>query len=197
MENVDHFVEFANRPHLHHDVAYGNKIYKLDSGEKIQLPNVVRTELRSTMINQYFEFCKEQFEATSRSFLFKILDLREASQRKSLQVLDNIAAEGAAGFQTVARIIDDVEKGGGNKQWRSIAKRRLRDSKQYLKTDYPVQYKPYESTCADHCKKFAVSDGCDPDLQALCTYQRIESCDQRQTLKAVLDEAEAEIRGSS
>ena len=31
----------------------------------------------------------------------------------------------------------------------------------------------------------------------MCTHQHIESCDQRQTLKAVLDEVEAEISGSS
>ena len=66
MEKVDHFVEFANRPHFDQDVAHGNKILKLDSGEKIQMPNVVRTVTRSTMINQYFEFCKEeQFEPLS------------------------------------------------------------------------------------------------------------------------------------
>ena len=113
MKNVDHFVEFANRPHFYQDVAYGTKILKLDSGEKIKMPNVVRTVARSTMINQYFEFCKEEhFEPLSRSTLFKILEVREASPRKSLQGLDNIAADGAAGFQT--RIIDDLEIGGGN-----------------------------------------------------------------------------------
>ena len=63
MEKVDHFVEFADCPNFYQDVAYGNKILKLDGGEKIQMPNVVRTVTRSTMINQYFEFCKEgQFE---------------------------------------------------------------------------------------------------------------------------------------
>ena len=140
--------------------AYGNKILKLDSDEKIQMPNIVRTLARSTMINQYFEFCKEeQFEPLNRSTSFKILDVWEASQRKSLQGLDNIAADGAAGFQTVARIIDDLEKGGGNKQWCYNVKRRLRDSKQYVKTDYPVHCKPDESTCADHCRKFALSVG--------------------------------------
>ena len=53
------------------------------------------------------------------------------------------------------------------------------------------------STCADHCRKFALSDSCGPDFQVVCTHQHIESCDQCQTLKAVLDEVEAEIRGSS
>lgn len=162
------------------------------------MPNVVRTVARSTMINQYFEFCREeQCEPLSRSTLFKILEVRESSQRKSLQGLDNTAAEGAAGFQTVSRIIDDLEKGGGNKQWCNDAKRRLRDSKQYLKTEYPVHCKPDESTCADHCRKFALSDGCDLDFQVKCTHQHNESCNQCESLKTVLNEVEAEIRGSS
>ena len=139
MEKVDHFVEYASRPHFSQDVEYGNKVLKLDSGEKIQIPNVVRTVARSTIINQYFEFCKEeQLEPLSRSTLFKILEVREASQPKSLQGLDNIAADGGAGFQIVTRIIEDLEKGRASKQWCNDAKRRLRDSKQYLKTDYPA-----------------------------------------------------------
>ena len=162
MEKVDHFVEFADRPHFYQDVAYGNKILKLDSGEKIQMPNVVRTVTRSTMINQYIEFCKEgRLEPLSRSTLFKILEVREASQRKSIQGLDNIAADDAAGFQTVAKIIDDLGKGAENKQWCNNAKRRLRDSKENLKTDYPVHCKRDDSTCADHCRKFALSDSFD------------------------------------
>ena len=60
MEKVDLFVEFANRPHFYQDVAYGNKILKLDSGEKIQMPNVVPTVAKSTIINQYFEFCRQR-----------------------------------------------------------------------------------------------------------------------------------------
>ena len=93
-------------------------------------------------------------------------------------------------FKLRARIIHDLKEGGGKKQWCKNAKRRLRDSKQYLKTDYP------ESSCTEHCRKFALSDGCNPDVQAVCTHQHIESCDQCQTLEAILDEVEAEIRGS-
>ena len=62
--------------------------------------NVVRTVPRSTMIDQYLEYCKEKcHEPLSRSTLFKVLEVRGASQRKSLQGLDNTAADGAAGFQ--------------------------------------------------------------------------------------------------
>ena len=78
MGKVDHFLEFANRPYFYQDVAYGSRILKLDSGEKIPMPNVVRTVTRSTMVNQYQSFCEEEgFNPLSRSILFKILDAGE------------------------------------------------------------------------------------------------------------------------
>ena len=83
MGKVDHFLEFANRPYFYQDVAYGSRILKLDSGEKIPMPNVVRTVTRSTMVKQYQSFCEEErFNPLSRSTLLKILDVREASQRR-------------------------------------------------------------------------------------------------------------------
>ena len=100
MGKVDHFVDFINRPYFYQDVSYGNKVLTLDNGDRIEMPNVVRILTRSTMIEQYLEYCKEQcHELLSRSTLFKILKFREASQRKLLQCLDNTAADGAAGFQ--------------------------------------------------------------------------------------------------
>ena len=90
----------------------------------MEMPNVVRTVTRSTMINQYMQLCQEEkCETLSRSTLFKILDVWEASQRKSLQCLDNTAADGSAAFQTVEMIID----GGLEKNWCTEAKRKLED----------------------------------------------------------------------
>ncbi|CAB4013655.1 Hypothetical predicted protein [Paramuricea clavata] len=75
------------------DVSFGTRKLKLDSGEQLTMPNVVRTVTRLTMIFKYLEFCKEQnFDPLSRSTLYRILDAREASKRKALQGLDNIAS---------------------------------------------------------------------------------------------------------
>ena len=52
-------MQFADHAHSYQDLAYGKKIVKLDNGEKIQMPNVVRTVTRSTMINQCFELKKK------------------------------------------------------------------------------------------------------------------------------------------
>jgi len=112
MSKVDHFIEFINRPYFYQDVSFGTKLLKLNSGETIEMPNVVRTVTWSTMISQYIQFCQEEkSEPFSRSTSFKILEVREASQRKSLQGLDNTAADDSAAFQTVERIVDDLEKG--------------------------------------------------------------------------------------
>ena len=122
ISKLDHFIEFINRPYFYQDVSYGTKVLKLDSGETMEMPNVVRTVTRSTMINQYMQLCQEEkCETLSRSTLFKILDVWEASQRKSLQCLDNTAADGSAAFQTVEMIID----GGLEKKWCTEAKRKL------------------------------------------------------------------------
>jgi hypothetical protein len=81
MNKVDHFVDFINRPYFHQDVAFGMRKPKLESGETIDMPNVVRTVTRSTIVAQYLQFWKnEDFEPLSRSTLFRILEVRQASQ---------------------------------------------------------------------------------------------------------------------
>ena len=54
------------------------------------------------MISQYVQFCQEEkFEPLSRTTLFKILEVRQALQRKSSQGFHNTAADGSAGFQEI------------------------------------------------------------------------------------------------
>ena len=47
---LDHFLSFVDQPYFHQDVAYGTRTLKLDSGERLVMPNVVRIVGRSTMI---------------------------------------------------------------------------------------------------------------------------------------------------
>lgn len=103
---VDHFVEFINRPYFYQDVAYGTRKLSLDGGSQIPMPKVIRTVTRSTMVKQYLQYCKEEsFEPISRSRMYRILEVREASQRTSLCGLDNTAGEGASAFERLSTII--------------------------------------------------------------------------------------------
>ena len=45
---------------FYQDVSYGTKFLKLDSGETIEMPNVVHTVTRSTMISLYIQFCRSR-----------------------------------------------------------------------------------------------------------------------------------------
>jgi len=42
------------------DVAFGKKVLRLDTGESIIIPAVVRTVTPSRIIEQYSAYCKEQ-----------------------------------------------------------------------------------------------------------------------------------------
>ena len=121
MKKVDHFLDFINRPYFYQDVAFGTRNLELESGEILTMPNVVRTVTRSTMIALYISLCKdEEFEALSRSTLYRILAVRKSSQRKSLQVLDNTAADGAAAFDTLETVLGQVEKFGVSTKWVTV-----------------------------------------------------------------------------
>lgn len=129
------------------------------------------------------QFCeKENCEPLSRCTLFKILEVREASQRKPLQGLDNTAADGSASFHMIEMIVDNLEKGGLKRQWCSEVKRKLKDTKRYLKTGYRVHCSPEESACPEHCRNFALSDEQDPDFEESCSHQHSETCDDCQNL---------------
>ena len=99
---LEHLLLFIDQPYFYQDVSYGTRTVKLDSGQEMVMPNVVRTVGRSTMVEQYHQHCgEEEYEPLSKSTLYRILKVRGASQGKSLQGLDNTAASGAESFDTL------------------------------------------------------------------------------------------------
>ncbi|PFX27376.1 hypothetical protein AWC38_SpisGene7926 [Stylophora pistillata] len=152
---------------------------------------------RCQTIEQYLEYCKEQcHEPLSGSTMFKILEIREASQRKSLQGLDNTAADCASGFQTLETLVETLDKGGMEMQWYLYVRPKLRDAKRYLKTDYRLHCQPDDSTCADHSRRFALSDPVEPDFQHQCSHEHQSTCGDCQLLKKVLQDVRQGIEDS-
>ena len=106
---VDHFIEFSNRPYFYQDVSYGTRV--LESGERLTMPNVIRTVTKSTLISEYQKHCTEtEFSPLSRVTLFRILDVRAASQRESLHGLDNTAADGSSVFHSMENILNSLQQ---------------------------------------------------------------------------------------
>lgn len=176
---LDHFLDFVNRPYFYQDVAFGTRKLRLSSGENITMPNVIRKVTRATMVKQYLQFCEEeQFEPLSRATLFRVLEVREASQQKSLSGLDNIAGDGSAGFERLDRVVDELNQIGLEKDVADELRRSLRDGKRYFKTEYQSHCHVDESQCPDHCRKLGLSDPKDPDFQEHCTHQHMLRCPQ-------------------
>ena len=131
------------------------------------------------MVKQYLQFCEEeQFEPLSRATLFRVLEVREASQQKSLSGLDNIAADGSAGFERLDRLVDELNQIGLKNDVARELRRSLRDGKRYIKTEYQRHCQDNESQCPDHCRKLGLSDPNDPDFQEHCTHQHALRCPQ-------------------
>ena len=191
---LDHFLEFTWRPYYYQDVAFGSRTIKLESGEEIVMPNVVRTVARCTIIKQYLEYCDEtSFQPISRSSMWRVLEVQEASQRKSLRGLDNTAAEGADAFDTLHRTVNELESAGADKNWCTTAHENLSQGKLYLKTTYRDHCQGESNTCPDHCKPFALSDPHDSDYQKKCNHKHDTLCANCENLKDTLRNIAAEI----
>ena len=190
---LDHFMEFTSRPYFYQGVAFGSRKLKLESGKEMVVPNIVRTVARCTIINQYLDFCKEEnFTPLSRATMWRILEVQEASQRKSLKGLDNTAADGAEGFEALYEIVGQLEEAGADKGWSSQTRKRLKGSKLYLKTTYRDHCQE-ESACLDHCRVFALSDANDADYQTLCNHEHDHACRDCESLREVIHEIQSSI----
>ncbi len=123
--------------------------------------------------------------------------MREASQRKSLQGLDNNAADGAVGFESLEKIVDVLETLGASKTWCCETKKLLNDCKRYLKTDYRVHCQDSHSSCPDHCRDYTLSDGKDKAFSVTCNHTHDVLCNQCESLNSVLKDIENQIKSSS
>jgi hypothetical protein len=172
---LDHFIAFANRQYFYQDVAYGTRKLKLDSGQALIFPNIIRNVTRSTRIQQYFKHCEEEeVEPLSRATLFRVLEVREASGE------------------------DRYCNGGSrcNKSWVENTLRKLNNAILYLRTDYSVHCKE-QSPCPDHCRSFALSDSKLTCFQKSCNHEHNLFCDRCEELKFVLSDIDNIIRTHS
>ena len=121
------------------------------------------------------------------AYEYRILKVREASERKSLQGVDNTAAEGSTAFKTLTTIIQQSELFGVDKSWCQEVNTKLKKGKQYLKTDYRVDCQNRTAHCADHCRLFASRDPSD-DFKSACDHEYLLVCEQCDALDSVFAE---------
>ena len=182
-EKVDHFIEYISRPEFVQDVAFGTKTLKLDSGEKIVIPAVIRTVIPSRIIRQYLDYCKEQeFEPASQRSLYRMIEVCSASMQKSLQGLDNTTAEGTEAFDQLFSMLEALADQGINV---TATQKFLKDAKRYLKNDFKTHIGRREH-CSDHCTVHALSDSSAWEFRGECDHEHCYECERCESLEGVL-----------
>ena len=120
---VEHFIEFILSPIVSIDLPFGERTYKLSTGEKVVVPNMIRNMIHSRIIDQYRIFCQSttngEFSPLSDAVLFNILRKCPAAVRKSLSGLDNITADGANAFDELVSICDQLSAFGESSKERT------------------------------------------------------------------------------
>ena len=175
---VDHFINFISRPGLLQDVAFGTKTLKLDSGEQIIIPAVIRAMIPSRIISQYVSYCKDhEFQPASERSLFRMLGICSASMQKSLHSLDNITAEGTEAFDSLLSMIETFVENGGDAHWGQIIEQAMKEAKRYFKTDFKAHVGRDENS-SDHCSVHALSNPANPDFRGECQHRHDTLCDR-------------------
>ena len=184
-EKVDHFIEYISRPEFVQDVAFGTKTLKLDSGEKIIIPAIIRTVIPSRIIKQYLDYCKEEeFEPASERSLYRMIEVCSASMQKSLQGLDNTTAEGVEAFDQAISMLEGLADQGINV---TATQKLLKDGKRYLKSDFKTHIGRGEQ-CSDHCTVYALSDTNAGEFRGECDHQHSYECERCESLEGELAE---------
>ena len=99
------------------------------------MPNVVRDMVAARIIKQYVSYCKEiAFNHLSERELYRVLKYCPTQQKKALQGLDNISADGLCGVEK--NVIRKLGERGKSSEWVTGVINLLMAFKSYLKDSY-------------------------------------------------------------
>ncbi|XP_061171627.1 uncharacterized protein LOC133181099 [Saccostrea echinata] len=170
---LQHAVDFFSDPSFNQISSYTTRNLKLDSGDILVIPDVVRTMIHSNLIKLYNTYCaSNNFEPLSESTLYEVLNACSASKRKCLKGLDNIAVGGSSAFDSLSSLVDKLDE---PQQWKKEMKEKLFNARLYLKTDYKLHIKR-EDECAFHCLQYALSDPKSSHLSVSCDHEHTKIC---------------------
>ena len=101
-------------------------------------------------------------------------------------------------FERLSSIIDELCEVGADKDKVSELKTKLSNGNKYLKTEYKAHCTAAESQCADHCRRFSLSDPNDPDFQSQCSHSSHKlACSRCEELKTAMDDIRTTITSHS
>ncbi|VDI83212.1 Hypothetical predicted protein [Mytilus galloprovincialis] len=178
-EKLEHALSFFFDPQFIQLSSFGTRELKLENGDKIMIPEVVRSTCSSNLVNMYISYCKEnEFVPLSSSTLYKILSSCSAATKTNLRGLDNTAADGSSACDDLTELVKNIaSKSVLTKDETDEILLQIKCSKLYMKTDYKLHIKQNDE-CADHCINLALSDPSDALLQNPCQHTHNIKCDR-------------------
>jgi hypothetical protein len=139
----------------------------------------------SRIIRQYQQYCiKTQFDSLSEHSLYRILESCPAQQRKSLQGLDNMSADGLRALDLLEQIADNLSKRGMSSDWSMNIKMKLKNYRRYMKGKYRLDVTE-SSQCADHCHTYALSDPANEEFSKKCDHAHNKQCHECNQLTGI------------
>ncbi|XP_052097174.1 uncharacterized protein LOC127732145 [Mytilus californianus] len=186
---LEHALSFFFTSVFHQIVSYGTRDLKLESGESLTVPDVVRTACHATMIQMYESFCEEDcFTPLCRSSLYNILNACAASKRRNLHGLDNITADGHSAIECIEGLVAVLEKEGAiTTEKKTSLLQQVKSGKNYLKGDFKLHVSK-SSECADHCIRYGLSDPKDVDYRSDCPHEHTVTCDRCENLVTLFED---------
>ncbi|XP_062597521.1 uncharacterized protein LOC134258946 [Saccostrea cucullata] len=179
---LDHFIDFITSGDIIKDQPFGEKTLKMETGEVLKIPTVIRCLAPSTIISRYTDVCKEDnIKPLGNSTLFKILEECSAVFRKSIEGLDNFLMEGIKAFEELDKIVKRLELSTEDEKPLTAG---LQSAKNYLKSGFKGHITK-ENMVEDHCISYALSSS-EPFFAAECEHQHGDTCTDCQNLDIVL-----------
>ena len=167
------------------------------------MPNAVRTVHKAEIIRLYEGACDQMnhIKVTGRpstTTLWNILQNCQASQRKSLSGLDNIAADGTdASDCLISKMKFVLSKNTDMKDKIDEVIKPLTIGKRYLKGEYKSNCAAKErSEIPDHCPTFALSDSREKLFLKICKHQHNKKYRNCEHLKKTLNSSEIIIQNA-
>ena len=106
---IEFFFDFLFTSGLIQDVAYGTTMMQFENNDKILIPHVVRTMIKTHIFQLYEQHCMKTScpQPISRSTVFRLLNVCKMRKKKTMCGLDSFAVDGNAGFDTLQCLVKE------------------------------------------------------------------------------------------
>ena len=192
-EVIDAVFDFVTGDEVTQNVAYGTYQIKNVDGNKTLIAKVIRRQHNADLIRLIQSMLRDcNLPVLSESTLSKMLRLMPAAKCKTMQGVDSSLEAERRGFQTLHKILDEIEdfvrrRGSLSLTRFEYTQTMLSASEQYIKSHFMYNIS-LDDPCANHCARFATSDPKVKVYRSPCTnHKHTQNCKYCDLLPSVIE----------